>query len=507
MSGNKKGVMGLLGKIDMYKKFKDDSAEMMFMQSTNIGVTMSAVSVVAMALLFLLEFSTYMTPTYKTDIVVDEQVDAKMKVFFDFTIFDLPCRHAVVDVEDSLGMAKHNVSKHIIKVRLDAKGRNLGEHKDVDITATGADQGSWLDNVEHKDRGVSTEVNSGNWEAAVQRHRVAAVDFYAPWCIWCQRLKPVWDRTAKFVASPEVHEASLEGLHEMDIALFDLDCTTNPEVCQKHHIRAYPTILIFRDGDLMHPVEAYEGERAPKAIAEHLHRIYIGGHYNEAEEKKKQNHQEDKMNGDAAHDSVAGPEGCRLFGYLVVPKVPGNFHVNLVQPGHETDPKLINASHKVNHFSFEPPTTRFEGATKVHKILEDKGDDKWDDKLDTWIAKHVTHHGRFDNTDFISKHAAQTFTHYQKVVPVLMRHQRYGDIHSYKYTVHSNEHVEKDNRVPSVMFQYDLSAMAVLTTRSDVPFFKFITSVCAIVGGAFTVLGLLDSFVFNTAEMLSKKND
>ena len=92
---------------------------------------MSLVSVVAMGLLFLLEFSTYLTPTYKTDIVVDEQVDAKMKVFFDFTIFDLPCRHAIVDVEDSVGMSKHNVSKHIIKVRLDAKGRNLGEHKDL----------------------------------------------------------------------------------------------------------------------------------------------------------------------------------------------------------------------------------------------------------------------------------------------------------------------------------------------------------------------------------------
>jgi hypothetical protein len=130
MSGKQKGVMGLLGKIDLYKKFTDNTAED-FLKSTKTGVMLSIVSAAAMTLLFLLEFSTYMTPTYKTDIVVDEQVDAKMKVFFDFTIHDLPCKHAVIDVEDSLGLSKHNVSKHIIKVRLDSHGRNLGEHKDM----------------------------------------------------------------------------------------------------------------------------------------------------------------------------------------------------------------------------------------------------------------------------------------------------------------------------------------------------------------------------------------
>merc|ERR1711865_374169 len=416
-----KGVMGLLGKIDMYKKFKDNTADD-FLKSTKTGVLLSVVSAAAVTLLFLLEFSTYMTPTYKTDIVVDEQVDAKMKVFFDFTIFDLPCKHAVIDVEDSLGLSKHNVSKHIIKVRLDSYGRNLGEHTDTAVSHEGTDSGSWLDGVESKDRGVSTEVTAANWEETVKRHRVAAVDFYAPWCIWCQRLKPVWDRTAKFIASPEVHDAHLEGLSDMDIVLMDMDCTAHPEVCQRHHIRAYPTIVIFRDGALTHPVESYDGERAPTAIATHLKRIYEGGHYNKADEAKKQLHEMDIVNGRVEHHEVAGPEGCRLFGDLVVPKVPGNFHVNMVQEGHEGDSNLINASHVVNHFSFEPPTTRFDGANKVHKIIEDKGDEKWDDKLNVWIAKHVTHVGKFDGTTFQSQHKAQTFTHYLKVVPVTMRH-------------------------------------------------------------------------------------
>ena len=73
------------------------------------------------------------------------------------------------------------------------------------------------------------------------------------------------------------------------------------------------------------------------------------------------------------------------------------------------------------------------------------------------------------------------------------------------YTVHSNEHIERDARVPSVMFKYDLSPMTVEVSKQSVPFYHFITSVCAIIGGVFTVIGLVDSALFNTIQVLSPK--
>jgi len=43
--------------------------------------------------------------------------------------------------------------------------------------------------------------------------------------------------------------------------------------------------------------------------------------------------------------------------------------------------------------------------------------------------------------------------------------------------------------------------------KEGIPFFRFITSLCAIVGGVFTVLGLIDSGVFYTMNSIQKKQE
>lgn len=45
--------------------------------------------------------------------------------------------------------------------------------------------------------------------------------------------------------------------------------------------------------------------------------------------------------------------------------------------------------------------------------------------------------------------------------------------------------------MPEARFSYDLSAMSVVLTRKGKPLYEFITSVCAIIGGTFTVMGLV----------------
>ena len=58
-----------------------------------------------------------------------------------------------------------------------------------------------------------------------------------------------------------------------------------------------------------------------------------------------------------------------------------------------------------------------------------------------------------------------------------------------------------------VFFMYDLSPMMVQLTEHRRSFTHFLTGVCAIVGGVFTVAGMLDGMIYHSARALQKKID
>ena len=68
-------------------------------------------------------------------------------------------------------------------------------------------------------------------------------------------------------------------------------------------------------------------------------------------------------------------------------------------------------------------------------------------------------------------------------------------MHSHTYT---NPH-----DIPMAKFSYQLSPMQVVVKEEKKAFYHFITTVCAIVGGVFTIAGILDSAVY-TAVKLAK---
>jgi len=50
-------------------------------------------------------------------------------------------------------------------------------------------------------------------------------------------------------------------------------------------------------------------------------------------------------------------------------------------------------------------------------------------------------------------------------------------------------------QLPAIFFRYDLSAITVKTKQYKETLFHFFIQICAIVGGVFTVVGILDSIV------------
>ena len=56
-----------------------------------------------------------------------------------------------------------------------------------------------------------------------------------------------------------------------------------------------------------------------------------------------------------------------------------------------------------------------------------------------------------------------------------------------------------------VFFNYDISPMQVTYTEYQKPFSHFLTDVCAVVGGVFTVAGIIDSIIYTAEKSFQRK--
>lgn len=96
---------------------------------------------------------------------------------------------------------------------------------------------------------------------------------------------------------------------------------------------------------------------------------------------------------------------------------------------------------------------------------------------DTSPSQHVTH------------------KHYVKIVGSRFEFLDGTAAHAYKFSVNSFQYVDVSTP-PMIRFSYDLSPLQVRVRQYRQPLYHFITSLCAIMGGVFTVLGIIDSVVY-----------
>ena len=177
-------------------------------------------------------------------------------------------------------------------------------------------------------------------------------------------------------------------------------------------------------------------------------------------------------------------EGCRVTGTLEVSKVAGNFHFapgkTFSQMGIHLHDLLVlsrteyNVSHSVNHLSFG--------------------------------KKYPGRVNPLDGVERICEHPSAMFQYFIKVVPTRYEYVN-GTILStnqFSSTEHSRKLQGLQRGLPGVFFFYDLSPIMVTFQEKQNSFAHFVTSVCAIVGGVFTVMGLVDSFIY-TGQKLAKK--
>ncbi|KAF9610339.1 hypothetical protein IFM89_022009 [Coptis chinensis] len=139
-------------------------------------------------------------------------------------------------------------------------------------------------------------------------------------------------------------------------------------------------------------------------------------------------------------------EGCNVYGSLEVNKVAGNFH-------------------------FAPGKSFQQSGVHVHDLLA------------------------FQQDSF-------------NVVPTVYTDIRGHTIQTNQFSVTEhfrNAEFGRPQALPGVFFFYDLSPIKVTFAEEHISFLHFLTNVCAIVGGVFTVSGIVDSFIYHGQKAIKKK--
>ncbi|XP_078508332.1 endoplasmic reticulum-Golgi intermediate compartment protein 3 isoform X2 [Lissotriton helveticus] len=163
-------------------------------------------------------------------------------------------------------------------------------------------------------------------------------------------------------------------------------------------------------------------------------------------------------------------EGCKVYGFLEVNKVAGNFH-------------------------FAPGKSFQQAHVHVHD-LQSFG-------LDNINMTHVIQHLSFgrdypgivnplDGTGVTAEQASMMFQYFVKIVPTVYVTLDGEVVRTNQFSVTRHEKIANgiigDQGLPGVFVLYELSPMMVKLTEKQRSFTHFLTGVCAIIGGVFTGL-------------------
>jgi len=182
-------------------------------------------------------------------------------------------------------------------------------------------------------------------------------------------------------------------------------------------------------------------------------------------------------------------EGCQIYGYLEVNRVGGSFHVapgksfsinhihvHDVQPFASSD---FNLTHTVRHLSF--------GRNVVGRT------------------------DPMDGVQGIADKPSSMFHYYIKIVPTSFTRVDGSifDTNQFSVTRHhkSVSQMSGESGMPGVFFTYEMAPLAVKYSQKSKSFGHFASGLCAIIGGVFTVAGMVDKMVYNSARILQKKTE
>lgn len=191
----------------------------------------------------------------------------------------------------------------------------------------------------------------------------------------------------------------------------------------------------------------------------------------------------------AIEKEMSDDEGCKVYGFLEVPRGKGDFHIAAgmgFEQSHETHSHHMhqldwtrvhkfNITHTVNYLSFGPAIPKMINPLDKHSILAPV------------LAQHMymiqvvpTQYDNGGTSLFTNQY---TFT----------QHHLRIDIDSGSFAL------------PGVYFKYEINPLMIHVHDKDSSFATFLTRICAIIGGLYVVFGILYSLTYTVVKSTKKQ--
>ena len=100
---------------------------------------------------------------------------------------------------------------------------------------------------------AARNINFEKYQELLKGDKPVLVDFWAPWCSYCRRIGPAYDRIAQQMEDVEVVKINID---------------EEPALAQAEHIEVIPTLVLYRGGEAIGSIVAPESKAMIEAFVQ-----------------------------------------------------------------------------------------------------------------------------------------------------------------------------------------------------------------------------------------------